>query len=184
MAAGRQVWRVAGRESSRTVAASTGRCRPGGARRWPGFWNCWRRRPRAPGRRHPLVAAHQKECYGDLAWANEAVRRGYAVLVHDGFLFGSRRIRYRDVPAQLAGGRTEKNPESSREIAAYNEWSGAQESVVARSLFCAGTTWPGVVLAEDQRALDYLCSRGDVDAARSSWPASTLASRRRCAPGS
>ena len=37
---------------------------------------------------------------------------------------------------------------------------------MAKSLFCAGTTWPGVFTAEDQRALDYLCSRDDVDPAR------------------
>jgi dienelactone hydrolase len=30
-------------------------------------------------------------------------------------------------------------------------------------LFSAGTTWPGVFTAEDQRALDYFCSRKDVD---------------------
>jgi dienelactone hydrolase len=34
---------------------------------------------------------------------------------------------------------------------------------MAKSLFCAGTTWPGVFFAEDLKALDILCSRGDVD---------------------
>jgi hypothetical protein len=37
---------------------------------------------------------------------------------------------------------------------------------MARSLFSAGTTWPGVFFAEDQKALDVLCARGDVDASR------------------
>jgi dienelactone hydrolase len=41
-----------------------------------------------------------------------------------------------------------------------------QEHLRAKSLLCAGTTWPGVLTAEDQRALDYLCSRPDVDARR------------------
>ncbi len=49
---------------------------------------------------------------------------------------------------------------------AYNKFAGEHESVVAKSLFCAGTTWPGVFTAEDQRAVDYLASRGDVDADR------------------
>ena len=35
---------------------------------------------------------------------------------------------------------------------------GRLKSVVARSLFSAGTTWPGTVLAEDQLALDVLCT--------------------------
>ena len=34
---------------------------------------------------------------------------------------------------------------------------------MAKSLFCAGTTWPGVFLAEDMKAIDILCSRDDVD---------------------
>ena len=36
------------------------------------------------------------------------------------------------------------------DIAAYNRWAGAHESIVAKSLLCAGTTWAGVYLAEDQ----------------------------------
>ena len=55
------------------------------------------------------------------------------------------------------------NPESEAEIKAYNAFASDHENVVAKSLFCAGTTWPGVFTAEDQRALDYLCSRPDVD---------------------
>jgi hypothetical protein len=34
---------------------------------------------------------------------------------------------------------------------------------MAKSLFCAGTTWPGVFFAEDQKALDILCARKDVN---------------------
>src|SRR5215467_15152601 len=34
-----------------------------------------------------------------------------------------------------------------------------------KSLLSAGTTWPGVYLVEDQRALDVLCARPDVDPA-------------------
>ena len=37
---------------------------------------------------------------------------------------------------------------------------------MAKSLLSAGTTWPGVFLREDQRALDILCARSDVDADR------------------
>jgi dienelactone hydrolase len=37
---------------------------------------------------------------------------------------------------------------------------------MSKSLQSAGTTWPGVFVGEDQRALDYLCSRPDVDASR------------------
>ena len=40
------------------------------------------------------------------------------------------------------------------------------EHLMAKSLFSAGTTWPGVFTAEDRRALDYLCARPDVDPTR------------------
>ena len=49
------------------------------------------------------------------------------------------------------------NPESEDEIKAYNKFAAEHENLMAKSLFCAGTTWPGVFTAEDQRALDYLC---------------------------
>ena len=50
--------------------------------------------------------------------------------------------------------------------AAYNRWAAQHETVMAKSLLCAGTTWPGVWLAEDRRALDILCAREDVDGQR------------------
>jgi hypothetical protein len=37
---------------------------------------------------------------------------------------------------------------------------------MAKSLFSAGTTWPGVFFSEDRVALDILCAREDVDSAR------------------
>ena len=37
---------------------------------------------------------------------------------------------------------------------------------MSKSLFCGGTTWPGVTFAEDQKALDILCARAEVDASR------------------
>jgi hypothetical protein len=40
---------------------------------------------------------------------------------------------------------------------------GAFEETFEKSLLCAGTLWAGLVLYDDQRALDYLASRPDVD---------------------
>jgi hypothetical protein len=68
-----------------------------------------------------------------------------------------------DVPPQLRGGLRDDAPENPENINAYNRWAGEHESVMAKSLFSAGTTWPGVFFAEDQKALDVLCSRNDVD---------------------
>jgi dienelactone hydrolase len=121
---------------------------------------------RAPGGQHPLMREHQQGYYGGFAWANEVARRGYAVLVPDAFPFASRRVRYADVSAVLVAGRREPRRGSARDIAEYNAWAASHEHIMAKSLFCAGTTWPGVFLYEDRRALDYLCSRPDVDPAR------------------
>lgn len=115
---------------------------------------------------HPLMAKHQAEYYGGAAWANALAKRGYAVLVHDAFLFGSRRVRAGDLADVIREGLREENPESEGEIKAYNALASDHENIVAKSLFCAGTTWPGVFTAEDQRALDYLESRDDVDGSR------------------
>ncbi len=43
---------------------------------------------------------------------------------------------------------------------------GQHENVMEKSLLSAGTTWPGVYLVEDQKALDVLAARPEVDAAR------------------
>jgi dienelactone hydrolase len=115
---------------------------------------------------HPLMIQHQDHYYGGAAWANELAKRGYVVLVHDAFLFGSRRVRLADLPEIITGHLVETDPESEEEIQRYNTFAANHEHLVAKSLFCAGTTWPGVFTGEDQRALDYLCSRPDVDSSR------------------
>jgi dienelactone hydrolase len=115
---------------------------------------------------HPLMRAHQEAYYSGMAWANEIARRGYAVLVPDTFAFASRRVRPADVPEVIRGGLVDSDAETPENIAAYNLWAGGHEHLMAKSLFCAGTTWPGVYLSEDQKALDVLCARDDVDATR------------------
>jgi dienelactone hydrolase len=115
---------------------------------------------------HPVMLRHQEEYYGGAAWANELARRGYIVLVHDTFTFGSRRMRLADVPANIRNNLVEANPESEDEIKRYNQFAAGHEHLIAKSLFSAGVTWPGVFVFDDQRALDYLASRADVDATR------------------
>lgn len=82
------------------------------------------------------------------------------------FSFASRRVMIQDVPTHLRQGLNDNDPENSDNIIAYNKWAGEHEHIMAKSLFSAGTTWPGVFFAEDQKALDVLCARKDVDANR------------------
>ena len=145
---------------------------------------------RTSKRVHSFIKAHQRSYYGDRAWANEMARRGYGVLVHDVFPFGSRRIQPSGLPGYavrrvmtppLEVG--EMRPEDLAEggslraydavegatqeaIARYNSFAEQHEHIVAKALFCAGFTWPGVFAAEDLFALRYLCARRDIAAGR------------------
>ena len=121
---------------------------------------------RTSDQQHSLIEAHQHEYYEGLAWANEIAKRGYIVLVSDAFPFASRRVMLQDVPDNLRGGLNDDDPENPKNIKAYNEWAGEHEHIMAKSLFSAGTTWPGVFFAEDRKALDILCAREEVDATR------------------
>jgi dienelactone hydrolase len=115
---------------------------------------------------HPMMQQHQRDYYGDVPWANEVAKRGYGVLVHDTFTFASRRVLLGDVSERLRQGLDDEAPEEMANVEAYNKWSGEQEDTMSKSLFCAGTTWPGVFLADDRAALDVLCARDDIDADR------------------
>lgn len=115
---------------------------------------------------HPIMIEHQQNYYSGKAWANEIAKKGYVVLVPDSFPFASRRVMFQDVPEGLRQGMNDDNPEDPKNIEAYNKWAADHESVMAKSLFSAGTTWPGVFFGEDRKALDILCSRKDVDTDR------------------
>lgn len=120
---------------------------------------------------HPLLLEHQATDYGGRAWANEIAKLGYVVLVHDTFAFGSRRVQYEDLDELsynelIMNGKVHVNSEKSEDVNAYNQWSSGHEHVMSKSLFCTGTTWPGVVLAEDQVALTILSERQETDSER------------------
>jgi dienelactone hydrolase len=120
---------------------------------------------RTSDKQHPMLVEHQKTYYEGFAWANEIARRGYVVLVPDAFPFASRRVMLSDVPQKHR--QNLKDPDannpSTEEIEKYNRWAGDHEHIMSKSLFSAGTTWPGVWIAEDIKALDILCSLDNVD---------------------
>ncbi len=126
----------------------------------------WRKIAQIGERVHPQIEAHRAECYDGLAWANEAAKRGYAVLVHDTFPFASRRVKISETRTSITSGMSDPVDEDLDSIIQYNQWAGEHESVMAKSLFCAGTTWPGVYLREDQVALSILAARPEVDDTR------------------
>jgi dienelactone hydrolase len=126
----------------------------------------WRKIVRTDAKPWAIQEKHQANYYGGAGWANEIAKRGYVVLVHDTFPFASRRVMVQDVPPRIQAGGVDPAPEDVDGVAKYNAFAGAHEHVMEKSLLSAGTTWPGVYLVEDQRALDVLSSRPEVDASR------------------
>lgn len=113
---------------------------------------------------HPMIPPYREIYYGGRAWVNALAKQGFAVLVPDAFAFASRRVLLQDVSPSIQRGHTDVSAdEGVEEINAYNDWAVGHEHIMSKSLFCAGTTWPGVFVSEDQRALDVLAARPEVD---------------------
>ena len=112
---------------------------------------------------HPYLKTLKARTYGGTSIATELVRRGYVVAVIDMFYWGERRMildgdppAYRERPPSI----------TEQEVNAFNQRSSRDESLLARTLLAAGITWPGVILWDDIRTLDYLASRPEVDSKR------------------
>jgi dienelactone hydrolase len=125
-----------------------------------GFYMWGREKVVATDNEHPALLAFKKQYYSGHSIANELVRQGYAVIAIDMFYWGERRQLLPDDPAAWR----ERPPDiTAQQISEYNRRSSQNEQLVARSLLTAGVTWPGVMLWDDIRTLDYLASRPEVD---------------------
>ena len=118
------------------------------------------RRP-APGDEAPSRGVLRRR-----GWANELAKRGYVVLVHDTFTFGSRRMRLRRParhhPTRPRGG----EPRSRGRNQALQRLRRAARAPHRQEPLQRRDDLAGRVRLDDQRALDYLASRPDVDATR------------------
>ena len=52
---------------------------------------------------------------------------------------------------------------SDERIRASNQLAGAYESLVAKTLFLSGTTWPGILLWDDLRSVDLSLQNIPID---------------------
>jgi dienelactone hydrolase len=105
----------------------------------------------------PELAQLRDKTYQGRAFANALAARGFVVLVHDVFLWGSRRFPLETMPATIRDRLTSVNA-----IDGYNAAARDHEHLVSKYCSVLGTTLAGVVAYEDRVALAYLRSRSDV----------------------
>lgn len=111
----------------------------------------------------PDVMVEFRRGYGDRAFANVLARRGYAVLVPDVFLWGSRKFAFETIPEQKRGMVKKLLADEPHDfIEEYNHATGLHEEIVEKYCRVLGTCLAAVVSYEDRVAANYLMSRADV----------------------
>ncbi len=104
--------------------------------------------------------------YGGRTYADELARQGFVVLVPDGFYFGSQRLDPSEISERFTRGLRGKQPNSDEYIEAFNRFAGDHETLVAKTIFAAGATWPGILFQGDRASVDFLLTREEVDGSR------------------
>lgn len=126
----------------------------------------WRKIALSDPKPWSIQKEHHEKYYGGRAWANEMAKRGYVVLVHDAFTFASRRVLTSEVPEVIRNGAYDPEPEDREGVNKYIQFGLQHEGVIEKSILCAGTTYAGIYVREDQVALDILSARPEVDSSR------------------
>lgn len=111
------------------------------------------------GNEHPVLVQHQNTYHGGRGLANELTKRGYAVLVADSFYFGERGPRgFSGIPDELDPFKLSKE-----QCVEFHNQITSTLYLAIRYLMWSGTTWMGVVLNDDLKAIDFLMTRPEVD---------------------
>jgi dienelactone hydrolase len=111
------------------------------------------------------VTEVREELYEGRTFANALAKKGFVVLAHDVFLWGSRRFPWEVMPQSVHRAvedfraAHEGHPD---EVELYNVAARHHEHVVAKYCSLLGTTLAGVVASEDRSAVNYLRSRPGV----------------------
>jgi dienelactone hydrolase len=113
-----------------------------------------------PEGEHAAITEYRRVNYEGRSTSLELCRRGYVVIAIDCFYFGERRTLF-GPDLQKYG--WDRSKYSLEDIQYLNQQASQGESVLARSLYWAGTTWQGIAHWDDIRTLDYLQTRPEVD---------------------
>lgn len=121
---------------------------------------------------HPSAAAARTGHYGGRALATDVARRGFAVLAHDTFSWGSRRFDLSTPPWRTEAA-LEARKSQWREAGIepsdadlYNAAAGIHEDTAAKAAGLLGTSLAGMAAHDDLAALDILAGLPGVDAER------------------
>ncbi|WP_369055599.1 alpha/beta hydrolase family protein [Kineococcus terrestris] len=121
---------------------------------------------------HPVLQRVRDDLYAGRPVAEDLARTGRAVLVHDAYGWGSRRLPVEGMPARsehvaaLDLAARSARGEVLDEVAEYDVHAGPAEDAVAKALGVLGTSWAGVVAREDLLAHRVLTGLPGVDADR------------------
>ena len=114
------------------------------------------------GENHPAMQEYHERVYNGRATGTALARMGYVVITIDAFMFGERRtILDKDLKYGF-----DRSRYSLDDVAYLNTQCQAKENTLVKSLVYAGMTWPGVVVWDDIRTVDYLLTRSEVDPKR------------------
>ena len=126
-----------------------------------------------PGPASDSVRVLRDQLYGGRAFANALALEGFVVLVHDVFLWGSRRFPMETIPQTIhefvnlwAAQEEIQTGHVPDAVERYNVAARHHEHVVAKYCTVMGTSITALVSAEDRIAAAILRSRQEVDPAR------------------
>lgn len=121
---------------------------------------------------HPSAAASRSRHYGGRPLATDLARRGFAVLTHDAFGWGSRRFNLASAPRRTAEAVEARHAQWREagvvpsEEAAYDAAASAHEDTLAKAAGLLGTSFAGTVAHDDLAALGILAALPEVDPTR------------------
>ncbi|MGN7151029.1 acetylxylan esterase [Arthrobacter sp. SAFR-179] len=118
---------------------------------------------------HPSASAARAGHYDGRALATDIARRGFAVLAHDTFGWGSRKFDLSTPPWRTASATAARQAQWREDGVVpsdadqYNAAAGFHEDTVAKAAGLLGTSLAGMVAYDDLAALDVLAAMPDVD---------------------
>jgi len=118
---------------------------------------------------HPSAAAARAGLYDGRALATDIARRGFAVLAHDTFAWGSRKFDLSTPPWRTAAAAAARQAQWREDGVVptdadqYNAAAGFHEDTVAKAAGLLGTSLAGMVAYDDLAALEILAALPGVD---------------------